>query len=130
MAPRIWDRSRLRIWYGPGSERIITCCAAPGRRAVSSSAALAERLRRRAGLLPKETREVRRVGKAQVVRNFVDRLAGEHQGALGFGQHALANEMACSHAARALDVVVEPVRRDRELFGVKADQPFFSEMLL
>ena len=38
--------------------------------------------------------------------------------------------MAGGDAGRALDVIVEPVRRDRELLGIEADQPFFAEVLL
>jgi hypothetical protein len=39
----------------------------------------------------------------------VDRLAGEHERALGLGQHALADQVAGGHAADALDVIVQPV---------------------
>ena len=95
-----------------------------------TAASLAEGLRRHAGLLAEKSREVRRVGKRQVVGNLVDRLAGKHQLALGFGQYALADQMAGRHAGRALDVVVEPVGGHRQLPGIEADQPFFAEMLV
>ena len=37
----------------------------------------------------------------------MDRLAGEHERALGLGQHALADQIAGGHSAYALDVIVQ-----------------------
>jgi hypothetical protein len=62
-------------------------------------------MRRGAGLLPEKAREMRRVGERQVIGDLVDRLGGEHELALGFGQHALADQMARRHTGRALDVI-------------------------
>ena len=50
--------------------------------------------------LRKKRREVGRVGEAEIVGNLVDRLAGEHQLALGLGQDALADQVAGGDAAR------------------------------
>ena len=99
-------------------------------RATLAAPALAKRLRRHAGLLAEEAREVGRVGEGQIVGDLVDRLSGEHELALGLGQHALADEMAGGHPGCALDVIVEPVGGHRQPLGVEADQPFFAEMIV
>src|SRR5450759_5955065 len=97
---------------------------------ILTAAAFTKGLRRHAGLLAEKSGEVRRIGKRQIVGNLVDRLIGEHQLALGFGQYALADQMARRHAGRALDVVVEPVGGPRQILGLEADQPFLAEMLV
>src|SRR3954452_17622676 len=84
-----------------------------------TSPALTEFMRCGAGLLSEEAREMRRVGKGQIISDLMDRLGGEYQLTLGFGQHALADQVARRHAGRALDVVVEPVGRHRELLGIE-----------
>src|SRR5665213_805730 len=58
-----------------------------------TAASLAECLRRHAGLFAEKSREVRGIGKSQIVGNLVDRLRGKHELALGFRKHALADQM-------------------------------------
>src|SRR5674476_468626 len=95
-----------------------------------TAAAFAERLRRHAGLLAEKSREVRRIGECEIIGDLVNRLIGEHELALGFGQHALADQVTRGHAGCALDVIVEPVRRHRQLLGIEADQALLAEMLV
>src|SRR3954447_17456953 len=87
-------------------------------------------MRSRAGLLAEKTREVRRIGERQVIRDLVDRLAGKHELALRLGEDALPDQVPGGDAGRALDVVVEPIRRHRELRSIKIKKAFFAEMLL
>src|SRR5579862_4645961 len=96
-----------------------------------SAAALgAEFVRRGAGLLAEEAGEVRRVGEGQLLGDVVDRLRGEDQLALGFGQHALADQMAGGDAGRAFDVVVEPVDSHAELLRIKIELALGAEILV
>ena len=62
------------------------------RKIASPSPALAELLRRHRGLLAEEAGEVGGIGEAEVVGDLVDRLHGEDELALGFREHALADE--------------------------------------
>lgn len=87
-------------------------------------------MRWRSGLLAEKAREVRRVGKTKLSGDVVDLLGGEDEPALSFDKNALANEMARSHARRALDVVVEPIDRHAEFFGVKSQQALLAEELI
>src|ERR1700728_1464382 len=87
-------------------------------------------MRRRSVLLAEKAREMRRVGKTKLFGNVVDLLGGEGEPALSFDENALANEMARGHASRALDVVVEPVDRHAEFFGVKSQQALLAEELV
>ena len=64
------------------------------------------------------------------MRDFLDRLPGEDKLPLGLGQHALPDQMPGGDAADALDVIVEPVRRHRELFRIEADQALLAEVLV
>src|SRR5580658_8252033 len=96
----------------------------------SAAALRAEVVRRGAGLLAEEAGEMRRVGEGQLLGNVVDRLGGEDQLALGFGEDALADQMAGGNAGRAFDVVVEPVDGHAELFGIKLKLPFDTEILV
>src|SRR5580692_6430241 len=112
-----------RWWMSP--------CAFMSRAPKRSAAALgAEFVRRGAGLLAEEAGEVRRVGEGQLLGNVVDRLGGEDQLALGFGEDALADQMARGDTGRAFDVVVEPVDGHAELFGIKLKLPFDTEILV
>ena len=88
-----------------------------------------KRLRRRAGLAAEEAGKVRGVGERQVVGDLLDRLVGENELALGFGQDALADQMPGGHAGRAFHMIVEPVRRHRQPVGVERQQAFLAEML-
>ena len=72
-------------------------------------------VRRGPGLLAEKTGEVRGVGEGEIVGDLVDGLAGEHELTLGFGEHALADQMAGSDAGCALDVVVEAIDRESAL---------------
>ena len=96
----------------------------------SPSPLIAEFVRRRSGLLAEKAREVRRIGESELFGNLVDRLRGENELALGFGEHALADEMTGGDAGRALDVVVEPIDRHAELFGIEAKQSLLAEKLV
>ena len=87
-------------------------------------------MRRGSGLLAEKTREVRRIGESKFFGDVVDRLRGEDELALGFGEHALANEMTRGDAGCALDVVVEPIDGHAEFFGVEGKQMFLAEELL
>ena len=87
-------------------------------------------MRRRAGLLAEKAREVGRVGEGQFFGNVVDRLRGENQLALGFGEDALADQVAGGDAGRAFDVVVEPVDGHAELFGVEIELALGEEILV
>src|SRR5665213_2923518 len=95
-----------------------------------TAASLAECLRRHAGLFAEKSGEVRGIGKSQIIGNLVDRLSGKHELALGFREHALADQMSSRHAGRALDVIIEPVSGHRQFPGVETDQPLFSEILV
>src|SRR5262249_55851297 len=53
----------------------------------------AELVRRGPGLLAEKAGEVGWIREGKIVSDLVDRLAGEHQLALGFGEHALADQM-------------------------------------
>ena len=59
--------------------------------------------------------------------DLLDRLGGEYQLALGFGEHALADEMTGGDAGRALDVIVEPIDRHAEFFGIEAELMLAAE---
>ena len=87
-------------------------------------------MRRRAGLLAEKAREVGRVGEGQFFGNVVDRLRGENQLALGFGEDALADQVAGGDAGRAFDVVVEAVDGHAELFGIKIELTLGAEILV
>src|SRR5258705_3637466 len=83
----------------------------------------AEFMRRGAGLLAEEAGEVGRIGKGEVVGDFVDRLAGEHELTLGFGEHALADQVAGGDAGCSPDMVVEAGDRHRPPVGVESGLP-------
>ena len=72
-------------------------------------------------MLAEESGKVRGIGKRQLLRDVLDRLRGENELALGFGQHALADQMAGGDAGCALDVIVEPIDRHAEFLGVEAE---------
>src|SRR5262245_8513007 len=86
-------------------------------------------VRRGPGLLAEKTGEVRGVGEGETVGDLVDGLAGEHELTLGFGEHALADQMAGSDAGCALDVVVEAIDRHRQLIRVEGELPLFVKVL-
>ena len=88
----------------------------------------AEFMRRGAGLLAEEAGEVGRIGKGEVVGDFVDRLAGEHELTLGFGEHALADQVAGGDAGCSPDMVVEAVDRHRQPVGVEGELPLLVEI--
>src|ERR1700688_2306905 len=108
-------------WGASRSDSKAIAIPAPIKAVTTSTALIAEFVRRRAGLFAKKSREVRRIGKPKLVGNVVDRLRGEDELALGFGEHALADQMTGGDAGRAFDVVVEPVSRHAELFRIKAE---------
>src|SRR5262249_40653996 len=83
----------------------------------------AELVRRGPGLLAEKAGEVGRIGESKIVGDLVDRLAGEHQLALGFGEHALADQVAGGDAGCAPDVIVEAIDRHGELVGVEGELP-------
>jgi hypothetical protein len=74
-----------------------------------------------------ETGKVRGIGKRKLVRDVLDRLRGEYQLALGFGEQALTDEVTGGDAGRALDVIVEPIDRHAELFGLEAELMLAAE---
>ena len=73
---------------------------------------------------------MRRVGKAEVVGDFMDSLAGENKFALGLGEQPLPDQMAGGDAGCALDVIVETVGRHRKFAGIESDLAFAAEILL
>src|SRR5215475_9134068 len=89
----------------------------------------AELVRRGPGLLAEKAGEVGRIGEGEIVGDLVDRLAGEHELALGFGEHALADQVAGGDAGCAPDVIVEAVDRHCELVGVEGELPLLVEVL-
>src|ERR1700675_3137265 len=92
----------------------------------TSARLVAEFVWRRSGLLAEEPREMRRIGEGELLGNVMDRLRGEAQLALGFGQHALTDNMTCGNAVDAFDVVLEPVDGHADLFGIKSEQAFLA----
>ncbi len=60
----------------------------------------------------------------------LERAVGEDQLPLRLREHPLPDQMAGGHAGRALDVIVQAVRRHRQHVGVKADLALPTEMLL
>src|SRR3954466_15410399 len=93
------------------------------------AARLPELGRRGAGLLAEKPGEVGGIGECEIVGDLVNRLAGEHELALGFGEHALADEMTGGDAGGAPDMVVETIYRHRQLVGVEGELPLLLEML-
>src|ERR1700686_719006 len=89
-----------------------------------------EGLRRGSGLLAEETREVRRIGKGEIVGDLADRKIGEDELALRFRQNALADQVAGGDPGGALDVVVETIGRHRQFRRVESDMPLAAEMIL
>src|SRR5262245_50002588 len=87
-----WSPLGRRNCSEPRSRRRLSGTIPCTRRNDLAAAAVAKRLRSHAGLLAEESREVRRVGKSEIVGDFVDRLVGEHKLPLGFGENALSNE--------------------------------------
>src|SRR3984957_15973351 len=111
--------------------RIIVRCSSMGREPKASPAALrAKFVRRGAGLLAEKPCEVGRIGKRQFLGNVVDRLRGEDELALGFGEDALADQMAGGDAGRAFDVVVEPVDGHTEFFRIELELALDPEILV
>src|SRR5262249_10285936 len=87
-------------------------------------------LRRHASLLAEKSRKMRRVRKSKVVGDFVNRLVCEDKLALGFRQDALADQVSRRDARRALDMIVEPVRRHCQFLGIEADETLLSKMFI
>ena len=95
----------------------------------SAASLFAEFVRCRTGLFAEEPREMRRIGERELLGNVVDWLRGEHKLALGFAQHALADQMSSSDAGRALDVIVEAVDGHRVPVGIERKLPLLLEIL-
>src|SRR6516164_4765116 len=85
----------------------------------SASPLLAKFVRCRAGLLAEEPREMRRIRECEFLCDVVDRLRRKNQLALGFAQNALTDQMTGGDAGGAFDMIVEPIDRHPELFGVE-----------
>ncbi len=96
----------------------------------SPTALRAKFVRRGAGLLAEEAREVGRIGEGQFFGDVVDRLRGEDELALGFGEDALADQVAGGDAGRAFDVVVEAVDGHAELFGIEFELALDAKILI
>src|SRR5262249_36987819 len=89
----------------------------------------AELVRRGPGLLAEKAGEVGWIREGKIVSDLVDRLAGEYELALGFGEHALADQMPGGDAGCAPDVIVETIDRHGELVGVEGELPLLVEVL-
>src|SRR4249920_1939277 len=96
----------------------------------SAPAPLAKRLRCHSRLLAEKPGEVRWVRKGEVVGDLVDRLVREHELALGFSQDALTDQVPRRYAGCSFDMIVDPVRRHRQLAGVETDHAFLAEMFI
>ena len=66
----------------------------------------------------------------KLLGNVLDRLRGEDELALGFGEQALADQMAGGDAGCAFDVIVEPVDGHAELLGIEAELMLAAEILV
>ena len=93
----------------------------------SPSPLLAKFVRRRAGLLAEEPREMRRIGESKLLGKVVYRLRRKNQLTFGFAQYALADEMTGGDAGCAFDVIVEAIDRHAKFFGIEPQQPFVAE---
>src|SRR5205814_10107000 len=60
----------------------------------------------------------------------MDWLTGKHELPLGFGEHALANQVSGSNSGCTLDVIIEAIDRHGELVGVEGKLPLFVEVLI
>ena len=60
--------------------------------------------------------------------DILDRLGGEYQLAFGFGEHPLTDQMTGGDASGAFDVIVEPIDRHAEFFGVEAELVLAAEI--
>src|ERR1700730_9995316 len=87
-------------------------------------------VRRGPSLLAEKAGEVGRIGERKIVGDLVDRLAGEYKLTLGFGEHALADQVAGGDAGCAPDVIVEAIDRHCELVGVEGELALLVEVLL
>src|SRR6516165_6133967 len=87
-------------------------------------------VRRGPRLLAEKAGEVGRIGEREIVGDLVDRLAGEYKLALGFGEHALADQLAGGDAGYAPDVIIEAIDRHCELVGVESELALLVEVLL
>src|SRR3954466_4873862 len=94
------------------------------------AARLPELVRRGAGLLTEEPGEMGGIGECEIVGDLVNRLTGEYELALGFGEHALADEVTGGDTGGAPDMIVEPIDRHRKLVGIEGELPLLLEMLL
>ena len=72
---------------------------------------------------------MRRIGERQIVGNFLNWLAGKDKLPFRLGQHALADQMP-RRDPYSLYVIVETIRRHRQLLGIEADQTLLAEMLI
>ena len=91
---------------------------------------VAKLVRRGAGLLAEKAREMRGIGKGQFLGNVLDRLRREDELAFGFGEQALADQMAGGDAGCAFDVIVEPVDGHAKLLGIEAELMLAAEILV
>src|ERR1700750_2966435 len=73
------------------------------------SARRPELVRRGAGLLAEEPGEVGGIGECEIVGDLVNRLTVKHELALGFGEHALADEVTGVDTGGAPDMIVETI---------------------
>src|ERR1700730_306604 len=87
-------------------------------------------VRRGPSLLAEKAGEVGWIGERKIVGDLVDRLAGEYKLALGFGEHALPDQVAGGDAGCAPDVIVEAIDRHCELVGVEGELALLVEVLL
>src|SRR5580693_4736804 len=97
---------------------------------VSAAALIAKFMRGGAGRFAEEAGEVGRVGEGELLRDFLDRLSGEDECALGLGEHALTDEMTGGDAGCTFDVVVEPIDGHAEFVGVERKQALGAEKLV
>src|SRR5207249_12281385 len=54
----------------------------------------------------------------------------KHELPLGFGEHALADQVSGSDSGCTLDVIIEAIDRHGELVGVEGKLPLFVEVLI
>ena len=85
----------------------------------SPSPLLAKFVRCRAGLLAEEPGEMRWIGECKLLGDVVDRLRGKNELTFGLAKHALTYQMTGSDAGDTFDVVIEPIDRHAELFGIE-----------